>query len=82
MLNEASFREANPFRCFSACSVVLLLNPDEDIPPEVQLASEQLSKACSSPRDIAITLILHSFQAVLGAKHDLQAVHTALEVKH
>ncbi|XP_020561133.1 phosphoinositide 3-kinase regulatory subunit 5 [Oryzias latipes] len=61
--------------------VVLLLNPDEDIPPEVQLASEQLSKACSSPRDIAITLILHSFQAVLGAKHDLQAVHTALEEK-
>ncbi|XP_036069249.1 phosphoinositide 3-kinase regulatory subunit 5 isoform X2 [Oryzias melastigma] len=61
--------------------MVLLVNPDEDIPPEVLLASEQLSKAGSSTRDVSITLILHSFQAVLGVKYDLRAVHTALEEK-
>lgn len=79
---ERLSERVNHFRCVSAYRMVLLVNPDEDIPAEVLLASEQLSKAGSSTRDVSITLILHSFQAVLGVKYDLRAVHTALEVKH
>ncbi|KAM6905472.1 phosphoinositide 3-kinase regulatory subunit 5-like [Xenentodon cancila] len=58
--------------------MVLLVSPDNDIPPEVELASEQLSTTHHSSRDVTITLILHSFQAVLGPKHDLHALHGAL----
>lgn len=59
---------------------VLLVSPDEDVPPEVQSVSEQLSSTVSSIRDVTITLIQHSFQAVLGTKHNLQALHAALQV--
>ncbi|XP_061567022.1 phosphoinositide 3-kinase regulatory subunit 5-like [Cololabis saira] len=58
--------------------MILLVSPDHDNPPEVELASEQLSTAHRSSRDVTITLILHGFQAVLGTKHDLRALHTAL----
>uniref|UniRef100_A0A8D2ZQE1 Phosphoinositide 3-kinase regulatory subunit 5 n=1 Tax=Scophthalmus maximus TaxID=52904 RepID=A0A8D2ZQE1_SCOMX len=59
---------------------VLLVSPDEDVPPEVQSVSEQLSCTQSSNRDVIITLIQHSFQAVLGTKYQLQALRTALQV--
>lgn len=60
---------------------VLLVSPDEDVPPEVQSVSEQLSCTQSSNRDVIITLIQHSFQAVLGTKYQLQALRTALQTK-
>nr|XP_046271005.1 phosphoinositide 3-kinase regulatory subunit 5-like isoform X2 [Scatophagus argus] len=60
---------------------VLLVSPDEDVPPEVQSVSEQLSSTQHSSRDVTIILILHSLQAALGTKHDLQALHTALLAK-
>ncbi|XP_040012019.1 phosphoinositide 3-kinase regulatory subunit 5-like isoform X2 [Xiphias gladius] len=65
----------------SKTMTVLLVSPDEDVPPEVQSVSEQLSSTVSSIRDVTITLIQHSFQAVLGTKHNLQALHAALQAK-
>ncbi|XP_060946280.1 phosphoinositide 3-kinase regulatory subunit 5-like [Limanda limanda] len=65
----------------SKIMTVLLVSPEEDVPPEVQLVSEQLSSTQSSNRDVLTTLILHSFQAVLGTKYDLQALHAALQTK-
>ncbi|XP_034449800.1 phosphoinositide 3-kinase regulatory subunit 5-like [Hippoglossus hippoglossus] len=65
----------------SKTMTVLLVSPDEDVPPEVQLVSEQLSSTQSSNRDVITTLIQHSFQAVLGTKYDLQALHAALQTK-
>lgn len=59
--------------------MVLLVSPDDDVPPEVQSVAEQLSSTEHSNRDVTITLILHGFQAALGTR-DLQALHTALEV--
>uniref|UniRef100_A0A671TYC3 Phosphoinositide 3-kinase regulatory subunit 5 n=1 Tax=Sparus aurata TaxID=8175 RepID=A0A671TYC3_SPAAU len=59
---------------------VLLVSQDEDFPPEVQAVSEQLSSTQTSDRDVAVTLILHAFQAALGTELDLQALHTALQV--
>lgn len=60
--------------------MVLLVSPDDDVPPEVQSVSEQLSSTRHSSRDVTITLILHSFQAALGFKQDLQALQAALQV--
>ncbi|XP_031726853.1 phosphoinositide 3-kinase regulatory subunit 5-like isoform X1 [Anarrhichthys ocellatus] len=60
---------------------VLLVNPDEHVPPEVQSVSEQLSSTQHSSRDATIVLILHSFQAALGASRDQRALHTALQTK-
>ncbi|XP_035036988.2 phosphoinositide 3-kinase regulatory subunit 5 [Hippoglossus stenolepis] len=65
----------------SKTMTVLLVSPDEDVPPEVQLVSQQLSSTQSSNRDVITTLIQHSFQAVLGTKYDLQALHAALQTK-
>ncbi|XP_041832638.1 phosphoinositide 3-kinase regulatory subunit 5-like [Melanotaenia boesemani] len=59
--------------------MVLMLNPDDEVPPEVQSASMQLSTTHHSSRDITTTLILHSFQAALGPKHDLKALQTSLQ---
>ncbi|XP_030591363.1 phosphoinositide 3-kinase regulatory subunit 5-like isoform X2 [Archocentrus centrarchus] len=60
---------------------VLLVSPDDDVPPEVESVSEQLSAFHHSSRDVTITLILHSFQAALGTKHDLQELCKALQSK-
>lgn len=60
---------------------VLLVSPDEDVPPEVQSVSELLSSTHSSSRDVNITLILHGIQAALGSKYDLQALRIALQAK-
>ncbi|XP_023287372.1 phosphoinositide 3-kinase regulatory subunit 5-like isoform X1 [Seriola lalandi dorsalis] len=60
---------------------VLLVNPDEDVPPEVQSVSEKLSSTQPCNRDVTVTLIRHSFQAALGTKHDLQALNTTLQTK-
>uniref|UniRef100_A0AAQ6APZ6 Phosphoinositide 3-kinase regulatory subunit 5 n=1 Tax=Amphiprion ocellaris TaxID=80972 RepID=A0AAQ6APZ6_AMPOC len=60
---------------------VLLVSPDDDVPPEVQSVSEQLTSTQQSSRDITISLILHSFQAALGSEHNLQALHNALQKK-
>ncbi|XP_044038341.1 phosphoinositide 3-kinase regulatory subunit 5-like isoform X2 [Siniperca chuatsi] len=65
----------------SKTMTVLLVNADEDVPPEVQSVSEQLSSTKHSNRDVTIILILHGFQAALGTKHDLQALHAALQAK-
>ncbi|XP_061556982.1 LOW QUALITY PROTEIN: phosphoinositide 3-kinase regulatory subunit 5-like [Phycodurus eques] len=65
----------------SKTMVVLLVSPDEDIPPEVQSVSKQLSVSHQSKRDITITLILHSFQAALGTKIHLQGLCHALQTK-
>lgn len=61
-------------------SMVLLVNPDEEIPLEVQNVSKQLSSTQLSNREVSISLILHCFQAALGTKYNLQALHTALQV--
>ncbi|XP_077356834.1 phosphoinositide 3-kinase regulatory subunit 5-like isoform X2 [Festucalex cinctus] len=61
--------------------MVILVSPDEDIPPEVQSVSKQLSVNQQSKRDITITLILHSFQAALGTKIHLQGLRDALQTK-
>ncbi|XP_029294031.1 phosphoinositide 3-kinase regulatory subunit 5-like isoform X2 [Cottoperca gobio] len=63
----------------SKTMTVLLVSPDEDVPPEVQSVSEQLISTQHS--NIDVTLILHGFQAALGTKHDLQALRTALQTK-
>eukprot|EP00064_Thunnus_orientalis_P003446 superscaffoldBa00000280_g3455 len=65
----------------SSTRTVLLLSPDEDVPPEVQSVSEQLSSTQQSNRDVTVTLILHGFQAALGTKYDLHALRIALEAK-
>lgn len=65
----------------SKTMTVLLVSPDEDVPPEVQSVSERLSSTQHSSRDVTITLILHAFQAALGTGHDLQALHTTLQTK-
>uniref|UniRef100_A0A672H065 Phosphoinositide 3-kinase regulatory subunit 5 n=1 Tax=Salarias fasciatus TaxID=181472 RepID=A0A672H065_SALFA len=61
---------------------VLLVSPDDDVPAEVRSVSEQLSSPHQSSRDLTATLILHSFQAALGAASDLQALQAALQVAH
>lgn len=66
--------------CMSSIRTVLLLSPDEDVPPEVQSVSEQLSSTQQSDRDVTVTLILHSLQAVLGIKYDLHVLRVALQV--
>uniref|UniRef100_A0AAQ4QYP2 Phosphoinositide 3-kinase regulatory subunit 5 n=1 Tax=Gasterosteus aculeatus aculeatus TaxID=481459 RepID=A0AAQ4QYP2_GASAC len=66
---------------FSKTITVLLVNPDECVPPEVRSISEKISGARRSGRDVAITLVLHSFQASLGATCDLRALHAALQTK-
>uniref|UniRef100_A0A4W6F1P8 Phosphoinositide 3-kinase regulatory subunit 5 n=1 Tax=Lates calcarifer TaxID=8187 RepID=A0A4W6F1P8_LATCA len=69
------------FSCICVCiRMVLLVSPDEDVPPEVQSVSERLSSTQPSNKDVTITLIRHGFQAVLGNKHELQALHTTLQV--
>ncbi|XP_069380771.1 phosphoinositide 3-kinase regulatory subunit 5-like [Paralichthys olivaceus] len=65
----------------SKTMTVLLVSPEEDVPPEVQSVSEQLSSTQSSNRDVLTTLIQHGFQAVLGNKYELQALHAALQTK-
>ncbi|XP_051244350.1 phosphoinositide 3-kinase regulatory subunit 5 isoform X1 [Dicentrarchus labrax] len=59
---------------------VLLVCPDEDVPPEIQSVSEQLSSTQHSNRDVTIILLLHSFKAAL-TKHGLQGLQTALQAK-
>ncbi|XP_034750933.1 phosphoinositide 3-kinase regulatory subunit 5-like isoform X2 [Etheostoma cragini] len=66
----------------SKTMTVLLVSPDEDVPPEVQSVSEQLRCAAPSSRDVAILLILHGFHATLGTDSDPQALHAALQTKH
>lgn len=56
------------------------MSPDDDVPPEVQLVSEKLSSTQRSNDDVTITLILHSFQAALGTKHDLKELRSVLQV--
>ncbi|XP_057673322.1 phosphoinositide 3-kinase regulatory subunit 5-like [Corythoichthys intestinalis] len=65
----------------SKTMMVLLVSPDEDIPPEIQSVTKQLSTSHQSRRDIIITLILHSFQAALGTKIHLQRLRDALQTK-
>lgn len=67
--------------CVCLIRTVLLVNPDECVPPEVRSISEKMSGARRSGRDVAITLVLHSFQASLGATCDLRALHAALQTK-
>ncbi|XP_077475237.1 phosphoinositide 3-kinase regulatory subunit 5-like isoform X2 [Stigmatopora argus] len=65
----------------SKTMMVLLVSPDEDISPEIQSVSKQLSASHQSRRDIITTLILQSFQAVLGTKIHLQRLRDALQMK-
>ncbi|XP_029914538.1 phosphoinositide 3-kinase regulatory subunit 5-like [Myripristis murdjan] len=65
----------------SKIMTVLLVSPNEDVPPEVKSVSEQLSSPRHSHRDITISLILHALQAALGAKHRLHTLHTVLQTK-
>ncbi|KAK2833858.1 hypothetical protein Q5P01_017747 [Channa striata] len=65
----------------SKTMTVLLVSPDEDVPPEVQSVSEKLSSTQQSSRDVTVALILHSFQAALGTTHDLQDLRTVLQTK-
>lgn len=67
--------------CLYFISTVLLVSPDEDVPPEVQSVSEQLSSTKhSSSREVTTVLILHAFQAALGTDHDMQGLHAVLQV--
>ncbi|CAN9505794.1 unnamed protein product [Ophioblennius macclurei] len=60
--------------------MVLLVSPDDNVPAEVRSVSEQLSTSHHSSRELTTTLILHSFQAALGAACNLQALRAALEM--
>lgn len=64
---------------FFCCSTVLLMNPAE-VPAEFLSVAEQLSGAEVSQRESSVTLIKHSFQAVLGTKYPLQSISGALQV--
>uniref|UniRef100_A0A672JVA3 Phosphoinositide 3-kinase regulatory subunit 5 n=1 Tax=Sinocyclocheilus grahami TaxID=75366 RepID=A0A672JVA3_SINGR len=57
---------------------VLLMNPAE-VPAEFLSLAEQLSGAEVSQRESSITLIKHSYQAVLGTKYPLQTISGALQ---
>uniref|UniRef100_UPI0037E8953A phosphoinositide 3-kinase regulatory subunit 5-like isoform X1 n=2 Tax=Semicossyphus pulcher TaxID=241346 RepID=UPI0037E8953A len=61
--------------------MLLLVSPDEDVHQEVHSVSEQLSRTHHSHRDVTILLTLQGFQAVLGPRLDLQALHSALQTK-
>ncbi|XP_024920205.1 phosphoinositide 3-kinase regulatory subunit 5-like isoform X2 [Cynoglossus semilaevis] len=62
--------------------MVLLVSPDEDVPPEVRSVSRQLSSSSpSSSTDVMVTLLHHSFQAVLGSDQDLQGLLSSLQSK-
>ncbi|KAF3700557.1 Phosphoinositide 3-kinase regulatory subunit 5 [Channa argus] len=63
----------------SKTMTVLLVSPDEDVPPEVQSVSEKLSSSHQSSRDVTVALILHSFQAALGTAHE--ELRTVLQTK-
>ncbi|KAF7666371.1 hypothetical protein LDENG_00109550 [Lucifuga dentata] len=65
----------------SKVMTMLLVSPDQDMAPQVQAVSEQLSSTRCSHRDAAVSLILHAFQATLGAKHNLQTLHDVLQTK-
>lgn len=69
------------FWCFLCCSTVFLMNPAE-VPAEFLSVAEQLSGAEVSQRESSITLIKHSYQAVLGTKYPLQTISSALQVHH
>lgn len=69
------------FWCFLCCSTVLLMNPAE-VPAEFLSVAQQLSGAEVSQRESSITLIKHSYQAVLGTKYPLQTISSALQVHH
>uniref|UniRef100_A0A8C2IRC3 Phosphoinositide 3-kinase regulatory subunit 5 n=1 Tax=Cyprinus carpio TaxID=7962 RepID=A0A8C2IRC3_CYPCA len=58
---------------------VFLMNPAE-VPAEFLSVAEQLSGAEVSQRESSITLIKHSYQAVLGTKYPLQTISSALQV--
>uniref|UniRef100_A0A671SIK9 Phosphoinositide 3-kinase regulatory subunit 5 n=1 Tax=Sinocyclocheilus anshuiensis TaxID=1608454 RepID=A0A671SIK9_9TELE len=62
----------------SKITTVLLMNPAE-VPAEVLSVAEQLSGAEVSQRESSITLIKHSYQAVLGTKYPLQTISDALQ---
>ncbi|KAL6103402.1 pik3r5 [Pungitius sinensis] len=66
---------------FSKTITVLLVNPDECVPPEVRSISEKMSSTRPSGRDVTTILVLHCFQAALGATCDLRALHGALQTK-
>ncbi|KAM8843998.1 phosphoinositide 3-kinase regulatory subunit 5-like isoform 2-T3 [Spinachia spinachia] len=66
---------------FSKTITVLLVNPDECVPPEVRSISEEMSSTRHSGRDVTIILVLHCFQAVLGADCDLRALRGGLQTK-
>lgn len=55
------------------------MNPAE-VPAEFLSVAEQLSGAEVSQRESSVTLIKHSFQAVLGTKYPLQTISSALQV--
>lgn len=55
------------------------MNPAE-VPAEFLSVAEQLSGAEVSQRESSVTLIKHSFQAVLGTKYPLQSISGALQV--
>lgn len=57
------------------------MNPAE-VPAEFLSVAEQLSGAEVSQRESSITLIKHSYQAVLGTKYPLQTISGALQVHH
>ncbi|KAM3863822.1 phosphoinositide 3-kinase regulatory subunit 5-like [Diretmus argenteus] len=65
----------------SKIMTVLLVSPGENVPPEVQSLSAQLSSARRSQRDVSVTLVVHALQAALGAKYHLHTLHTALQAK-
>ncbi|XP_056143958.1 phosphoinositide 3-kinase regulatory subunit 5-like [Lampris incognitus] len=60
---------------------VFLVNQKEDVPPEVQSVSEQLSSARHSRKDITVGLIAHAFQAALGTTYPLHTLQAALQSK-
>ncbi|KAM6957114.1 phosphoinositide 3-kinase regulatory subunit 5-like [Aplochiton taeniatus] len=68
----------------SHCSktiTVLLVSPDEDVPPEFLSVSEQLSGVSNSQTDTSMTLITHAIQAALGAKCPVHTLYTSLQSK-
>ncbi|XP_076006263.1 phosphoinositide 3-kinase regulatory subunit 5-like isoform X2 [Genypterus blacodes] len=71
----------NPEIHSSKTMTVFLVGPDDDVPPEIQYVSEQLISNQRSHRDTTISLILHGFQAALGAKHSLQTLRSILQSK-
>ncbi|CAL1588501.1 unnamed protein product [Knipowitschia caucasica] len=73
---HAVLGHANSFKNMT----ILLVSADDDIPPEVQSVSIQLSTSQCCSRDICITLILQALQASHGPV-DMPTLHSALQKK-